>query len=523
MAFLHNRNAIHTLTVGLSGVGKSYYRGIRFLIEEWLPEHDGDFWHNLPINAQYVAEEAALRCKKPVDVLYNRLKKIPGVVEDSWRTGASGPWHFFCGFTPDGFGENAIYKDPDGKSWDWYEEHGERDDKGVIQYPHAMSLSKSRLCLDEIQDYCGGDKDKEHKGQWMKFLATYRHFGGTTECMTQQEMMVAHEYRRHVSVKYELVDSSQERMKYTGFCKGDLLELLAAYTRNYCRPVSVFESAKLGDQWSLVATDRFILSPKYFEFYDTDSQAAGGGKSGKEEPHEFEKRGFVGVHLWFLRRNWILATGLALCVAFGVWLACYGGGGQMFQWLAKSGMAVIDELKAQQAARAAEKRGGKPLDKPAGGKPDQSVEVVTGISAKALPAEVKKQLDAVAVHVVKLEKENAVWRARYDEEWTLCEVGKDCIGFRNGDHIRLGEHIPEGPLKGEMPVTIDWWRRTVIFKSGRTVRMRFDWKSARDKLQSSDVGGPDAGKVRNGGQAGDIRGPLSGTTEGGGVPARAGS
>ncbi|MCE9554270.1 MAG: hypothetical protein K8T91_12965 [Planctomycetes bacterium] len=489
MAFVHNREAIHTLTVGPPGVGKTQYRGIRFLFEEWLPKHEGDYIHNLPLDSDAIAKECGGEAK--AEDYARRIKRIPPKVHQAWKEGRSGPWHYFCGFEPTSYKEDAEYVDASGNTWEWYQENGERDEEeqGIVIYPHAMNLAGARIVFDELQDYCGPDKPKEHRAKWRGFLALLRHYGATSEGMTQGEKQIASEYLGLVTCKYEFHSRTQLRFPpYVGIVLADFYELAGAYLRGYWRRVHVREYSQINKKWECVATDKFFVCPRYNHLYNSHAAGSGGGKGGKEEPHEWEKRSFLGVHWWFFRKNlhaWIIATVIYFAA---MWLTVGGGTEKLiagtFHWM----QDAIREAGIGKTRRKAH---------------SQASSVVGTAQAAAIesPA-VRKQLNEVAEAVRVVESENQAWRDRFNEEWAIVYLSKEAIGFKNGDTIRLGEEIPDGVLKGEVPTAIDWWRRVVLMRSGRTVRMRFDPDRVRPLV------GADAPTASGGTSPGSFRGSL---------------
>lgn len=416
VAFRHQRSAIHTLTIAKSGTGKTYYRGVRFLLEEWLPNHSGDFWSNLPLRPRRIAREHEKRTGADRVATRQRIKSIPKAVLDLWYDGSSGPWEFFS----------------------------------------DVDLSGARIVLDEVHSLIGDHTPAKARKQWQAWLAELRHSGATIEGISQTESQIAPEFKKQCALRYDLRDNAADTIPYLRVCIGDWLELQAAYLRVFLRRTLVIEAAQEGSSFVEKWRSTFILQPYFFKFYNSFS-AGKNGNAGQEEKHEFERRSFLGVHLWFLARNWhMLAVFLAGVLALG--------------WIFNGGLATTFNGVFRVCSAAFQ----------SSLQPKESASEAPAVEPEAAPVhplEVKLdfQLAEVERQTMRLLADNERLRDRLRSENEFGGLLSDAVWLRDGSIVRIGQAIPGGTHRGRRVVGVDVPQRQVRLDNGAVVRLPFSW------------------------------------------------
>lgn len=241
-----------TLTVGVSGSGKTYYRGSVFVMEEWIPEHTGVLITNMPLNLDEI--------EKVFPNARERIELIPREVLQSWRDGNSGPW----------------------------------------EYLQDRDLSGCKLQIDEIHNYCGKNSSPSVRKKWLSFIGELRHQGMTAEFMTQTEAKCAKEIISEAEIRIEIVNGENRLMPVLGYRMGDLYELRAKLTGKYLCPSFCREYTQVSGKWHMQKEQIFYRLPYYFKFYDSYSAPEHGkAKGAKAELHPYERYGFIRLLAWF--------------------------------------------------------------------------------------------------------------------------------------------------------------------------------------------------------------------------------
>lgn len=248
-----SNKATVTLTVGVSGSGKTYYRCAVFLVDDWLPFHDGKLISNYPINMENLLADFPEASE--------RIELIPEEVLNEWRRGSSGPWDYFSG----------------------------RD------------ISGCHIAIDEVHNYCGSASDIKVRRRWQAFVGELRHRGATIEFLTQAEAKCSKELLAEAEIRYEIQNGENRRMPVLGYRMGDLYELRAKLIKKYLCPSYCIEKTNADGAWHVIDEKMFYRLPSYFKYYNSFSAPMSGGESGnKSEKRPWEKYSWPKLLIWFL-------------------------------------------------------------------------------------------------------------------------------------------------------------------------------------------------------------------------------
>ena len=186
-----------------------------------------------------------------------------------------------------------------------------------------MRTCRSRGChiqIDEAHNYAGAHHGKQHIGRWVEWLGEVRHLAVTVEFISQHVMKMAAPVRREVAVKLYLKTTEDDHDPYLGIKIGHWYELLASWTRSYRVVVVEEESRENRGKWEVVDVRAFFRDPFYFELYDSYAAPIKGGVKGRAQKREYEKRGKLGMLLWFYLENAWKLTSRVVLIGLVVWL-----------------------------------------------------------------------------------------------------------------------------------------------------------------------------------------------------------
>lgn len=272
--------SVVTVTTGVSGSGKTYYRCAVFLVDEWLPNHEGKLISNYPLKLDALVSEFG-------EGVLDRVEIIPDSVLSEWREGRSGPWDYFAG----------------------------RD------------ISGCHIAIDEIHNYCPKTADNKLRKKWMMFVGEIRHQGATIEFLTQNEAKCAKELLAEAEIRFEIINGENLRFPVLRYRMGDLYEFRAKLLGKYLCPSYCVEYQQgAGGDWVQIDSRPFFRLPKYFQYYDSYSAPEHGQALGhKAEPRPWEKYSWPRLFLWFyltypIRISFHVTVAVVFC-----WLFFCGG------------------------------------------------------------------------------------------------------------------------------------------------------------------------------------------------------
>lgn len=478
-------------TTGGSGSGKSYCRGVMFVLHEWLKEYSGTLWTNMPIKVEEMADYAAEHnIKDGAEYLdyEKRLRPLPHEVKEAWKDAKSGPWEFFKDVSVEEWEEK--YGDAINPLW-----AGSHFPDSVEVYVNkagdevaGINLDGDYFQIDEAHNYIGtfvsgfGLTRKEHanfvKG-WQAFLAEGRHRG-----LCSIEFITQHPKKLHKIVEMEsgarihLFNRENEIDPVLKISNKDWLNLWCGLTGSEYTSFSIQKTFVVDEKEKEVCQDtqQFYFKSEFFALYESHSEPEQGGKAGGEihlqRPYQrFLDMGFFRgrcrLLLWFFGRNWWKCCNIFTNRAFwGILVLAV-----LFYWSTISRWVKGDEKKVVSGVG--------------------SIKVVKSKSAD-LKTEKEKELFS---QVEKLRNEKAVYLQKYEstkkllaETSQVVYMSSEKIGFPDGEYVRVGEIIEYGAYKGEQIKEIDLFDDEVRFVSGRVVRLR-GLRQFADSLPEEEVPG----------------------------------
>lgn len=271
--------SVVTVTTGVSGSGKTYYRCAVFLVDEWLPNHSGVLITNYPINLDNLVRDYG-------EGVEDRLELIPPEVLREWREGRSGPW----------------------------------------DYLRDRDISGCHIAIDEIHNYCPKTADNKLRKKWMQFIGELRHQGATIEFLTQNEAKCAKEILAEAEIRYEIINGENIRCPVLGYRMGDLYQFRAKALGRYLCPSYCIEYTQNQGGWVEINRSVFYRLPKYFEYYDSFSAPEHGQALGhKSEPMPWEIYSWPRLFIWFVMEYPFRIGFQVSAVAIFIWAFFLGG------------------------------------------------------------------------------------------------------------------------------------------------------------------------------------------------------
>lgn len=419
-----------------AGSGKTYGRGVRFAVEEFLPYQTGNFWSNYPLNVDaMVAHVCECHPKLDADEIRSRIRIIPTEVLKEWRTEKSTPADYFGQFTKD-------------------------------------ELWGSHIAIDEIHKFCNRHSHKDVVKKWQEWLGELRHDGVTFECLTQAEMKVLKSIRDEALLQRFMFNTENKPDPFFGILMGDWYELRAGFITGTYRS-KVVESVQQECMGKMVPVPEmgrvYSLDPALFTLYDSYSgrdDAAAKDQRGRK--HVFQSESKLGLIRWFLRRNFFRFSSRVAVLAFGFWICFLGGAVTLLNtftsYLNLTKPAAVEVSPAPHhdvpqftaATSATTSSGAIPssfFNDAKTGKPSSADPVRDYVT--------KLQADLAArdKEIEKLKSDGA----RFAE---IVALFGEQVTLRCGVTVDVGEQIPLGPLKGRAIKGISHAKRRVILDDG---------------------------------------------------------
>lgn len=473
-------NSIVQLTTGPPGTGKSYARVSLFLITEFLPDRSGRFFTNVNLGRvpadhpfkpepwedaqgrtrphmsfiRRICNEAAKRYGGSPNDYCKRVRRIPPVLCAQWRKAKAkgGPWDFF----------------------------------------RKIDMTASHIQLDEIHNYCPKNGERDRPTAWMDWLGEIRHAGCTVEFMTQFVHEMNPKLLNKCAFRRTLTDTSDLRDPFLRIPVADWLEVRALWTGKYDKATAVTEKVRLDETFRITHQFKFRFKGEYFAFYNSHEKPQKGGKGGKEDQRQFEKRSKPGVLWWFYKRHPWPLTSRALVAAAAVWLLLLGGGKQIFGWYLEYGitaMAGEQNVSPSQPIEQVHEQDEEPealtLAPPASASPSgdaSSAQVLAAVSPQREPTEDDiSEIKALREQLAALEASREEYIQQAEELASKRRAGMavvmithDEVTFRNGYSYRVGEVIDYGDYEGSTVTAINYSRRAVTIDENIILRMGRD-------------------------------------------------
>ncbi|QDT42147.1 Zonular occludens toxin (Zot) [Gimesia alba] len=272
------------VTAAPSGTGKTYVRGVLYIMKIFLPDEEGVLYSNYPHDLDAIKEY--FDGKIEPEEIDRRLQRFPAEVLDEWRAGVSGPWEYFSG----------------------------KDLKGA------------HIAIDEIHNYASQERhSKEHIDQWKKWLGEIRKRGATVELLTQAQSKIPKVLLDESAYLIRLVDSQSRPDPFFKIELADWYEMCAAYTGIYPAAVWEIKEHRHGKTFKEESKRKWRRDSYYYRFYnsynDTEDGEAG---TGEPPPKMYQKLSFLRLHWWFLKKNFVTIFPRTIGFALVAWLALGG-------------------------------------------------------------------------------------------------------------------------------------------------------------------------------------------------------
>ncbi len=290
--------AVIEYTVGAAGTGKSFIRCAKFLVDEWLPYHEGRHISNFPLEVDNIVDYVSKKYKDiphcSPERLYERLLVIPDAVLDTWILFESGPWEYFADFHFNG----------------------------------------DHISIDEIHNFCPASAPKEYLKKWNDWLGEIRHEGATIEFLTQNEAKVSKSIEIESGLRRELTGRSDKVNPLTGCQYHVDWNLIARFNGKYRQKTTVTTKRRIGKIWKPDTKYPTIvtLDPFYFQFYDSYAAAFQSGKKGKTAEQPYKRLGRFRFWVWYLQRAFVpfivcrlLVLGVGLYFFFNMVISLFAG------------------------------------------------------------------------------------------------------------------------------------------------------------------------------------------------------
>lgn len=275
--------AVVQVTTGLPGAGKTFARGVSYLVKTFLPLDVGTYWTNLPLRPRAIAEYVAKRrrCFSVAD-LEARIVIIPPEVCEAWRRGKSGPWEYFEG----------------------------------------ASLEGGHIALDEVHEFMGREQLPAVRAQWVEWVSLIRHHNFTLELIDQDDIGLPVELMRRCGIRTRLIPGELIQDPFFKVCMDEWYDFWEALGVRLLRAFYEEESVRLdeGGRWRTRGVRRLRRDPALFPLYDSYS----GGASDKARSN-VQRLGRWGVIRCFVLSHGVKVFSRAVLVVV-FWWACFGGG-----------------------------------------------------------------------------------------------------------------------------------------------------------------------------------------------------
>ncbi|MDP0495007.1 MAG: zonular occludens toxin domain-containing protein [Verrucomicrobiota bacterium JB024] len=463
-------NTVAYLTTAPMGGYKSYTRGPSFVMDEWLPQHDGVLYTTIPLNVDEIVIEAGKRLNMDEATVRSRIQVLPRETVDKWTEddGVSGPWE--------------------------------------MDY---QKLKGAHLQFDEFHHYAPRTGEVERRRLWREWIAEIRHEGATIEFLTQDIDAMDDRILRMIALRKELVNQETERDPYFHIPLGDWYELKAKLFGYWSPCIWEIEKRKVDRKWVSTGFQRRVYpKPRYYELYDSYSkphrrQREEAQEDGEEETTEqagssrnkkqWERRSWPSLLRWFFARNWFSVSSRLAAFLIIMWL-CFGGGGV---WAIGKVMAFTKSIPAHAAGKITGDTPGEdspPADKPtqplaANAKTPEKPEAQRLIELNPVmlttdfKKEGKREYHVQDLLKVVMEREllyaeidalNDRIRILENEAAKLTMIGKRQDGnlyavFESGRWYKIGETLEESGYYGKKIKKIDWWEGALTLHTGERV------------------------------------------------------
>lgn len=461
---------------GAPGAGKSW-SVTRYVVDDWLPNHAGPVYTNLPLNVSairaYVQRRYRLSDAK-ADEMVARIHLFPQKYVGQWLDGEGTPAAYFA--------------ELEAAKLDELEEFERAEllaDLPEGQRPSLGILGGALVVLDEAgKMWPNTTEDPSRKAcvaEFVKWLRTLRHEGCRLVFLVQDEKQLNASIRRLVTVHLQVLKLDSRREPVTGAMFSDWLQAWAFVFRFYTSWIRESEFVKDGaETWVEDHSYATPLWAKYFPLYDSHNRE-GAGHGGAEEEFEWQRFssrnpfklfGALRFALWLIGRNainwgWRFTLGVVLWLLVGppFWFGFVG-----FKWA----RVQVQLLFAGKRAVATGELGGQ-----------QVTPQIAGKSSKGKGSPVDQlQQDLLAERARRSELEQRLGAAS-----GIVVVHDKGAVTDDGDYWEVGQPIEFGFYRGQVVESVDVHRGRVRLVNGVVLRLRRQADSANANASGPVVAG----------------------------------
>lgn len=439
------KGAIIILTTGEPGVGKTYVRCARFLVDRFLIDTAsqinkktgvktiaGRHISNFPVYPDIVAETVSKKLKCSIDDVKQRIEIIPQDVLEYWTQELSGPWEYFKDF----------------------------------------DLQCCHIAIDEIHEFVNKKSSRDYLKKWADWLAQIRHRGCTIEFLTQALNQVPSVITDRAGIRLELVSMATRRDPFFSIPMTDWYEIRAMIQGKYNHSVleCEFKKGVFGFHRRPNHQRKFSLDDKYFKYYNSFSRGITDGGEEKQQEikqlYEFEKRSSFGLLKWFLYRNLFHFLPRIFIVVLVVWLCFFGGLTKLINGFV---FGLTKVSKSQSSISSS----------------NSKVNTITDTSRSEVVIERKQQITTIVKsdteklldELKKREEELGKMQKQLDEfkdkkeNYRIVFISDDYVIFSNNLKAKVNYEFIQGVFQGKKIDSIDFENRSVVLSDSSIISM----------------------------------------------------
>lgn len=296
MAGLDTRETI-ILRCGKPGHGKTWSL-CKYLVHDFLPNHDGKIFTNVPLNPEAIANYIArvphgligtrIDHEKKAKVL-ERIVLIPEDEQEKWQRQERGIKDYFDDVAAAAEGETT--------------------------HP----LSRAIIVIDEARKFIPstGKASTGHTLEFDKFVSTLRHYGARLCLVMQDESQIAKSIRVLAAKILRVTNLRDISDPVTGTPIDHWSQLAAKIIGQYYAWVREDELIAEGEDYISTPCYTGLMWPLYFQFYNSHNNI--GEASGEEEPPQYKRFGWIRFLVWLFEANWF-AWSWRLAALTAVWI-----------------------------------------------------------------------------------------------------------------------------------------------------------------------------------------------------------
>lgn len=280
-----DRRAVFGLLIGRMGGGKTWSL-VRYLVDEWLPLHEGRFICNLPLNVEAICEYCEGVHGLDAAEVRQRIHVIPDAVCLEWISGIGSPGEYL----------DVLYRAEVERAGCTLEEAEELG----VNHP----LCKALVVVDEAGSYFPAEPPREQAEicrKTARWISKVRHEGARVIFCCQNEMQLVASIRRLLGFQIHLTDLGEWLEPLSGILVSDWFQVVSKITGRPLQWVKQEEFVGNGSALEVQRVRRWFLTKRYFALYNSRNRERGG--QGEEERPEWQRFGWLRFVRWFVRKN----------------------------------------------------------------------------------------------------------------------------------------------------------------------------------------------------------------------------